>query len=89
MPLATLLVNRIGNNDPLNTRFLFPAFPFLLLGGFAAYGLASTHYYESRFLRLAIWIFGIATVWANLAKHAHYGAISFDKWWGMRAGLFR
>ncbi len=32
-----LAVWTLGNNDPLNTRFLFPVYPFLLLLGFSAH----------------------------------------------------
>ena len=35
--VATIVIWSLGNNDPIYTRFLFPAYPLLLLSGFEAY----------------------------------------------------
>jgi len=40
--LALIALWTIGNNDPVYTRFLYPAYPFLLLLGFHAYDLAKS-----------------------------------------------
>jgi hypothetical protein len=40
---ATLLLWTLGNNDPINTRFLYPSYALLVLAGFHGFALVTRH----------------------------------------------